>query len=378
LDYLVYYLATSFMVAGVTGFVLGGAWVWLGASTFLLALALDLMFPRPDFATREIRHPALVSVPLYLHVPLAAALLVTAARRVHLGATGAEPLGAAGIAGCVATLAWLGVLPNIPVTHELTHRRGRVDRVFGFLLTLLIADPVARLSHVSAHHVHLALREDGDTARRGESIYEFLFRATIAGTREGFRAEASRLARRGCSVWSWRSEIVQALLFVPGALLLIAWLAGPLAAGVLAGGFAASRLLLEAFNYLQHYGLVRAPGTRYDRRHTWSHLTPVVRAIGFEITNHAHHHMSPQVPFYALEPDPTAPQMPSALVCFVVALVPPLWTRLIAMPRLKEWDERFATPVERELASAANRAAGWPDWLGSTGAPSAPPETAIG
>ncbi|MGH7634623.1 MAG: hypothetical protein ACRENC_12890 [Gemmatimonadaceae bacterium] len=36
-------------------------------------------------------------------------------------------------------------------------------------------------------------------------------------------------------------------------------------------GFGLSHLLLEAFNDLQHDGLVRAPGTRVQRRHSWSH-----------------------------------------------------------------------------------------------------------
>jgi alkane 1-monooxygenase len=88
----------------------------------------------------------------------------------------------------------------------------------------------------------------------------------------------------------------------------------------------------------------------------------LVRAAAFEITNHAHHHMEPSLPFYELVPDPTAPQMPSALLCLLAALVPPVWERAIAMPRLRDWDRNFATPEERELAAAANRAAGWPEW----------------
>jgi hypothetical protein len=129
-----------------------------------------------------------------------------------------------------------------------------------------------------------------------------------------------------------------------------------------ASGFILSRLLLESFNYLQHYGIVRVPGTRYGRRHSWAHLSPVVRAAAFEITNHHHHHEEPAAPFYTLVPDPESPQMPSALLCFVVALVPPLWERLIARPRLEEWDRRYATDGERALAAEANRAAGWPLW----------------
>jgi hypothetical protein len=88
----------------------------------------------------------------------------------------------------------------------------------------------------------------------------------------------------------------------------------------------------------------------------------VVRAAAFEITNHAHHHMDPNVRFHALVPDAEAPRMPSALVCLLAALIPPVWERWIAMPRLRHWDEHFATPEELVLAAEANRAARWPVW----------------
>ena len=32
------------------------------------------------------------------------------------------------------------------------------------------------------------------------------------------------------------------------------------------------------------------------------------------------------------------------------------------MPRLRHWDEHFATPEELVLAAEANRAAHWPVW----------------
>jgi alkane 1-monooxygenase len=72
--------------------------------------------------------------------------------------------------------------------------------------------------------------------------------------------------------------------------------------------------------------------------------------------------MDPNVRFHALVPDAEAPRMPSALVCLLAALIPPVWERRIAMPRLRYWDEHFATPEELVLAAEANRAARWPVW----------------
>ena len=55
--------------------------------------------------------------------------------------------------------------------------------------------------------------------------------------------------------------------------------------------------------------------------------------------------------------------LPSVFICFMSALIPPVWHQLIIKPALKEWDIRHASPEERELAREANRKAGWEDWL---------------
>ena len=362
MDYLRYYFSNLLMLAGIAGFALGGGAVWLGAATFPLVVALDLLAPHDDLSVRVVRHPRLADIPLYLHALLVPVLVATAAYRVHAGGPGGEPLDLTACLGVALTLSWLGVIPNIPVAHEPMHRRERFPRFVAFLCTATIADPLRRLAHLRGHHAKLGFESDSDTARRGETIYRFMLRAAIAGTREAFESERLRLAKRGASVWSWRSDVVRSLVLTVTALGLVGGLAGTRALIVIAAGFGMSRLLLESFNYLQHYGLVRVPDTRFQRRHSWSHLTPLVRAAAFEITNHAHHHMDPSVRFHALIPDADAPRMPSALVCVLAALIPPIWERWIAMPRLRQWDAHFATDGERVLAAQANRAARWPVW----------------
>jgi hypothetical protein len=55
-------------------------------------------------------------------------------------------------------------------------------------------DPLRRLAHLRGHHSKLGLDLDSDTARRGETIYGFVVRAAIGGTREAFETEKVRLA----------------------------------------------------------------------------------------------------------------------------------------------------------------------------------------
>ena len=80
-------------------------------------------------------------------------------------------------------------------------------------------------------------------------------------------------------------------------------------------------------------------------------------------TTHIEHHFDSRYKYHELKPRPEGAQMPSAFLCFVCALVPPLWEARIARPRLRHWDEHFASPAEKELAMAANPKAGWPHWI---------------
>jgi alkane 1-monooxygenase/p-cymene monooxygenase len=50
-------------------------------------------------------------------------------------------------------------------------------------------------------------------------------------------------------------------------------------------------------------------------------------------------------------------------VCFLAALIPPIWDEMIIKPALKRWDLEFATPAERAVARQQNLAAGWEDWF---------------
>ncbi len=154
-------------------------------------------------------------------------------------------------------------------------------------------------------------------------------------------------------------EVILTLLIPFGAYFLGGWKAAALVFVTQIVG----KFILEALNYLQHYGLIRVPGAPVEVQHTWNHLNWWDRVVGYEITNHIDHHRDGFMRFDELRPHPDAPQMPNIFVCAISAFIPPLWFKFIAKPRLKNWDLKFASPAERALAREANRRAGWPDWL---------------
>ena len=78
----------------------------------------------------------------------------------------------------------------------------------------------------------------------------------------------------------------------------------------------------------------------------------------FNLTRHSHHHAEGEVAYQDLRPVPDAPMMVSGyLTTIVLTLVPPLWHALM-VPKLRDWDRRFANADERALALEANRQSG--------------------
>jgi alkane 1-monooxygenase len=359
-DYLRYYIGPLCVATGVTGFILGGNWLWLGISTYAVVAACDI-FMRRDIATRDMKNPFLANAPLYVHVVLMIALYASFTWRSAIDG-GVTQWTVGQIIGAIASLTWLSAVPNLPVQHELLHRRDPFSRGCAFLLGALYGDPVRGLPHLHGHHIHLGTPQDHDTARRGETMYTFPWRATWGSYRDAVRIESIRLEKYGRGFWTPHNRCLQAVVFEIALIVIIGLAAGAGAAFVALTAVVMAKLLIEAFNYYQHYGLIRVPGTQYDRRHLWNHLQPIARAMAVEITNHSDHHMDGYKPFYQLKPDVDGPQMPSIFLCFMLGLIPPLWFRFIARPRLQDWDNRFATEGERELARTANERAGWPDW----------------
>ena len=366
LDTLRYWIAPATTACGVVGFLLGGEAVWLGIATFPILLFFDVVLPR-DESPRSKVSPFFADLALHANVVLMVALYAAFAYSVAIGTNVLTGAGAGWqVAGTLLTLGWLGAVPNLPVAHELMHRRHWLPRRMAQLASTFYADPNRDVGHVRTHHIHLDTAADSDTPLRGETIYAFVVRATIGSYEDAVRCEADALKRSGRSAWNYRNRLWQQLILLAAVPVATGLFAGMPAAILCVVGMLMSKALVEAFNYFQHYGLVRVEGTPVTLHHAWNHLGPVVRALGVEITNHIHHHLDSYRRFYDLPPEPKAPQMPSLFICFLVGLIPPLWNRLIAQPRCRDWDERFASPAERRLAMQANERAGWPQWVAVT------------
>jgi len=358
MDYLRYYIAVLMSLSAIAGFVIGGNAVWIGIATFPTMALIDSLLPN-DMAPRKIGSKALAEIPVWICALATPVMYLVAARWV-----GTTPMITGWqYAGAVLSLAWLSTIPLVPATHELYHQRSALKRFVGRYAQVCYLDCSREIAHVVGHHINVASTLDGDTAKRGLSLYAFTARAIVESTRDSLRTESNSLEKQGYGRWSIRHRIWKAILAQAVFQIVIFLIGGPVANAVAVGGMLGARCWIESFNYFQHYGLVRLEGAPIARRHVWNHLKPLSRILGFEITNHADHHTNSFAAYFELVPDRKWIPMPSVFVCFLAALIPPLWHNSIIKPALKRWDNEMATPEERVLARSQNAAAGWPDWF---------------
>ncbi len=239
------------------------------------------------------------------------------------------------------------------VAHELVHRTWdpKALMIGRWLLTFTF-DTSFAIEHVYGHHAHVGTHRDPATARRGETFFQFFPRSTWYSIVSAFHIESERLRKRGHSIWSWRNRFLRGQLMTLAIPLLyysaLGW--GGVGLCLLVGFF--GKVYLELVNYIEHYGLVRKPGTPVEPRHSWNSMHRLSTLLLYNLTRHSHHHAKGHLPFWKLEPMPEAPRLPYGYMSMIlIALVPPLYRRIMD-PLVQKWDQDDASQDEKKLLGA--------------------------
>lgn len=345
----------------------GGMWTWVG---FLGAVFLATIV---DEAAGDDTSPPLPPGPqvaldamLYLSLPLIA---LNSLALAHLAGTG-DPIGYVGLMGlagfdieaaraATGPLAFLGGMMGlgmflggggINVAHELIHRTSdwRAMTVGRWLLAFS-CDTTFAIEHVHGHHRLIATEADAATARRGESVWAFAWRATRDGNINAFHHEAARLAKKGLPAWSFHNRALSWQLASVSIALVWFWIAGWFGLLVFAVCAIQGKFYLEAVDYIEHYGLVRVPGQPVEPRHSWNCYRGISNGLLYNLPRHAHHHRFAGKPFWQLEVEPEGPEMPYGYLTMIIAsLAPPVWNHVME-PELEKWDRTMASENERSL-----------------------------
>ncbi len=224
---------------------------------------------------------------------------------------------------------------GITFAHELGHSKLKIDRFCGWVLMTTVCYGHFMVEHYRGHHPRAATHDDPASARYGESLYRFLPRTLWGCLASGWRLEAQRLRQmklnwvRSPLLWSAVSSV--AILVVP-ALVLHAQAAIKYIV-FFAGQSVVAFLLLEVVNYIEHYGLQRnTDGTKreaFGMMHAWNADHVVTNSLLANLQRHSDHHMHAWKPYATLQALP-GPQLPTGYAgCLMLAMVPPLWFKLM-------------------------------------------------
>ncbi|MFO0696766.1 MAG: alkane 1-monooxygenase [Polyangiales bacterium] len=393
------YLLLAVPVLGAT--TLGGHWMWYGLLAAIFLIVIGDIFMGDDVTEPKFHHPGVLNFQLFLSLPVTAFYCFVMVWHASSGTS--DPLGYGAFVQSVSgfdaiaarnattpfdyvggfiTAALYVTLMSTLVAHELTHRTW--DKAAMFVGRWLLAfswDVGFATEHVYGHHVYVGTTKDPATAPRGRNVYTQIVLATIRTNVSAWNLEKERLVKKRLPVFSHHNAFLRgqlmSLSIAVASFLVSGWKGVLFFLGMAAG----AKVILEIVNYMEHYGVVRLEGQPVQPRHSWNSNKRMSSWATFNLTRHSHHHAQGEVPFWDLRPYQDAPMMVSGYLSTIfLTLVPPLWHRLM-VPKLIEWDQRYASPEEKKLAGIANAESGLSGLVehtyGARGAGNAAPGAAL-
>jgi alkane 1-monooxygenase len=233
--------------------------------------------------------------------------------------------------------ATLGMLNGIAINtaHELGHKKEHLERWFARIALAPCGYGHFFIEHNRGHHVRVATPDDPASSRLGETFWGFWPRTVVGSVRNGWRLEQTRLRRMGKRSWTLRNDLLNAWAMTVVLWAVLIALFGPGIVPYLLLQALLAFSLLEAVNYLEHYGLRRQslPNGRYERvtpRHSWNsnHLT--TNLFLYHLQRHSDHHANPTRRYQSLRHFDESPQLPAGYAAMILlAYFPPLWSRVM-------------------------------------------------
>lgn len=306
-------------------FLAGGPYSWqvalLWTGPVWICIALDWLGPGVEY-----RPPRQLSEGLYLgllHVLallqwIGIFLLVQMASRLAWGGPWDWLVALANLVAMRIVTGTTSCCSGIALAHELIHRRGVWLRGLGRAVLWTVLYDHFAVAHVRGHHRYVAMHRDHATARRGESFDQFWRRSAAGQLADAWQFECARLRAKPMTQRRLANRLIQGAVVQGGLLAVIGLLFGPVALAIFVYQAIVAVRLLEAVNYVQHWGLQRAgrapgPAHAWSTRSWWS----LNSLLGLPL--HADHHCNAGKPFHSLENLVGSPLLPYGY--FVLALM---------------------------------------------------------
>jgi alkane 1-monooxygenase len=229
---------------------------------------------------------------------------------------------------CSATLALLA-------GHELIHKPSSAEQMMGSFLLASVCNTGFRVEHIRGHHVNVSTPLDVYSAGLHQSLYDYIPKTCYHNLVSPWKLEKKRLKRKGHSVWSWRNEQIIGYAVSAAMAVIFFSLCGVLGLIFFFTQSVVAWIVLQIINYIQHYGLTRPnrDSGKYGHptaAHAWNSNFWLTNISLLHLPRHPDHHVHPSRCYQVLRHLDESPQMPTGYAAmFVIALIPPLWFKLM-------------------------------------------------
>ena len=370
-----FYINARYLIVPVSsiitifGIFLGSTYAWTGVILFGLYTIIDTL-------TKDIHLKAEVDnngnsygikffqyLVMYVMLPVFVTIQVFLAWRLYQYTSGAilqnlslGPIeyqnGISGsnlIGAIISSGLWAGL--GIIYGHELSHNKKEGFFVSRLIMALSGASHFT-YAHVYNHHLDLGHEDDPATAPRGRNVYLHTWLSHAGQSKFSFDMEAKKLKNQGKSFINKDNRWLLGYLYSLPSIFLFIWSGGVIGLLALATVWILSNFLLEALNFMGHYGLIRKDGP-VEHRHSWDNDSVFTSWFFIEIGRQCDHHVRGETYFWELD-DVGGPNYGIGyFTLFVLTLYPPLFKKFV-QKHLDNWDKNYATEEERSIANKFN------------------------
>lgn len=244
-------------------------------------------------------------------------LLLEAVSRLHWESWADVAVGGTNLIAMRILMGTSSCCSAIAVAHELIHRRPRHLRWMGRLLLWTVCYDHFALEHGRGHHRLASTLDDPATARFGERFEEFFRRSLKGQWANAWRHESQRLRGLPPLARLIRHRVLLGLCAESVLLAAILSLYGPLPLLMFLYQAWVAVRMLEAVNYVQHWGLVRS-GPAFQASDAWSTGSWFTLHSFVGLARHADHHLLAGKPCHQLRHLSESPRLPGGYFVDVI------------------------------------------------------------
>ena len=353
-------------VLAILGVLSGGPFAWAGVALFGLYTLIDTITKgihlRADFddtgdsyGLKQFQY-----LVMYLMLPIFIILQASLGLKLYEYTTGTPIELAFGtlfpqttgtslvdlIGATLSTGLWAGL--GIIYGHELSHNRKEGFFVSRLIMALSGASHFT-YAHVYNHHLDLGHEDDPATAPRGRNVYAHTWLSHVGQSKYSFDLEKQKLKNENKSFLSLNNKWILGYLYSLPSVFLFVWTGGLIGICALLVVWSLANFLLEALNFMGHYGLIREEGKPVEHRHSWDNDSVFTSWFFIEIGRQCDHHVRGETYFWELD-DVGGPNYGIGYFSlFAITLIPQMFRRYVRK-HLDNWDENYASEEEQQIA----------------------------